>query len=218
MLMAARNSHQSSLANSNMAFSMEIWCTARILLLEQCESLVDYSSLSRVDLGLGHKITAQQAEIILFQDNFSGHVPPDDLTNIQVKNFMPKLTAHVRPADAGIIQCLKVHYCASFMNQAINCYDNGICPAHICDINIFEAMCLANIAWKEVDMTTIHNCWQKTKILPDILFNPTPLTTPAVPVPSLLNNNLKYSMQAAAEELSHSLFHLERISVLQPCN
>jgi hypothetical protein len=44
----------------------------------------------------GHKI-------ILFQDNASGHIVPDNLQNIQVENFEPNLTAHVQPNDHGII-------------------------------------------------------------------------------------------------------------------
>jgi hypothetical protein len=70
-------------------------------------------------------------------------------------------------------------------------YENDIPPAHIYNINILEAMRLADIAWEEVDMTTIRNCWQKTKILPDTLFNPTYFTTPTVPVASLLNDSLE---------------------------
>ncbi|KAF8812708.1 DDE-domain-containing protein, partial [Phlegmacium glaucopus] len=35
-------------------------------------------------------------KILLLQDNFSGHVIPDDLTNICVENFEPNLTMHVQ--------------------------------------------------------------------------------------------------------------------------
>jgi hypothetical protein len=104
------------------------------------------------------------------------------------------------------------------MNQAIDHYDNDISPAHIYNIDILEAICLAEIAWKEVDTTMICNCRQKTEILPDTLFNPMLSTTPTVPVSFLLNNNLKDSIQTAEKEVVNSLFHLERIWVLQPRN
>jgi hypothetical protein len=94
-------------------------------------------------------------------------------------------------------------------------YENDIPPAHIYDINILEAMCLADIAWKEVDMMTIRNCWQKTKILPDTLFYLTSFTTPTIPVASLLNDSLKNTTKAAEKELSNSLSHLQKIGVLQ---
>lgn len=168
------------------------------------------------------KLRRNGRKIVLFQDNFSAHVPPNDLTNIHVENFSPNLTAHVQPADAGIIQCFKAHYRASFMNRAIDRYDSNISPAHIYDINILEAMRMADVAWKEVDTTTIRNCWRKTGILPDILLNPASSTTPAVPVSSLLNNdhndNHNDLIEAAEKDVSDSLSHLERIGVLQPRN
>ena len=49
-------------------------------------------------------------KIVLLQDNFSGHVPPDGLQNIKVINFKSNLTSHVQPADQGIIHCFKTHY------------------------------------------------------------------------------------------------------------
>jgi len=49
------------------------------------------------------------------QDNFSGHIPPDKLQNIQVKNFEPNLMAHIHPKYQGIICCFKAHYCAKFI-------------------------------------------------------------------------------------------------------
>lgn len=62
------------------------------------------------------KLQCNGKKIVLFQNNFSAHVPPDDLMNIHVENFTPNLMAHVQPADAGIIQCFKAYYQASFMN------------------------------------------------------------------------------------------------------
>ena len=54
-------------------------------------------------------------KILLLQDNFSGHVTPDSLRNIQVENFRPNLTAHIQPNDQGIIRCFKAHYRAQFI-------------------------------------------------------------------------------------------------------
>jgi hypothetical protein len=42
-------------------------------------------------------------KILLFQDNASGHIIPDNLQNIRVENFEPNLTVHVQPNDQGII-------------------------------------------------------------------------------------------------------------------
>ena len=61
------------------------------------------------------KLQEKKWKILLLQDNFSGHIVPDGLQNIRVKNFEPNLTAHVQPKDQGIIRCFKAHYRASFI-------------------------------------------------------------------------------------------------------
>lgn len=99
----------------------------------------------------------QHRFIFLLQDNFSAHAVPDDLTNIHIENFGPNLTSHIQPNDAGIIQCFKAHYRSKFINRAIDRYDS----------DQLEAMRLVDVAWNEVTASTIHNCWQKTGILPE---------------------------------------------------
>ena len=49
------------------------------------------------------ELQEKQWKILLLQDNFSGHIVPENLQNIQVENFKPNLTAHVQPKDQGII-------------------------------------------------------------------------------------------------------------------
>ena len=44
-------------------------------------------------------------KILLLQDNCTGHIVPEGLTNICIENFSANLTLHVQPMDAGIIQC-----------------------------------------------------------------------------------------------------------------
>jgi len=41
------------------------------------------------------KLRGKHQKILLLQDNFSGHIVLETLTNIQVINFEPNLTAHV---------------------------------------------------------------------------------------------------------------------------
>ncbi|KAG6843736.1 hypothetical protein H0H87_001078 [Tephrocybe sp. NHM501043] len=79
-------------------------------------------------------------------------------------------------------------------------------------------MRLADIAWKEVDSTTIRNCWIKSGILPDSLLK-SATTALAVPISSLVNNHTMDKALAAAEQkLESSLSHLESIGVLQHKN
>lgn len=120
------------------------------------------------------QLRRERRHILLLQDNFKGHVPPEDLTNIAVENFEPNLTAHVQPADAGIIRCFKAHYRQHFIRRAIDHYDADITPANIYDIDQLQAMQLAEMAWDEVSAETIRNCWRKTGILPPSLLEPAP--------------------------------------------
>jgi hypothetical protein len=142
-------------------------------------------------------------QILLLQDNFSGHVPPSDLTNIRVENFSPNLTAHVQPMDAGIIRCFKAHYRRFFMQRALDRYDSDIPPAMIYDINQLEAMHIADLAWREVSAQTVANCWIKSGILP------TSVTVAAI---------LAELEDEAEIGLENVLNQLETLGALQPGN
>src|SRR5260221_1137828 len=124
-------------------------------------------------------------KIVLLQDNLSGHIGPDGLQNIRVVNFKPNLTAHVQPLDQGIIRCFKAHYRAKYIECAINRYDVGTTASDIYDINQLQAMRLADLAWCEVDTTTIRHCWDKASILPNT--DSSAPTQPMVPIASLLH-------------------------------
>ena len=86
------------------------------------------------------KLRNKGRKILLLQDDFSGHIIPDNLTNIHVENFAPNLTAHVQPNDQGIICCFKAHYRAKFIHRAIDCYKADITPSNIYTIDQLKAM------------------------------------------------------------------------------
>ncbi|KIK79620.1 hypothetical protein PAXRUDRAFT_16247 [Paxillus rubicundulus Ve08.2h10] len=130
------------------------------------------------------KLREEERKILLLQDNFLGHVMPNTLTNIHVENFEPNLTVHIQPNDEGIICCFKAHYCAKFIQRAIDLYESGTTPSKIYDINQFEAMHLADEAWHEVDTTTIRNFWCKAGTLPN---SDLPPIQPPVPISSLIH-------------------------------
>ncbi|KAF7347008.1 DDE-domain-containing protein [Mycena venus] len=154
--------------------------------------------------------------VLLLQDNFSAHNPPDDLTNITVVNFTANLTAHVQPLDGGIIRCFKAHYRSRFTQRAIDNYDRGITPADIYNINQLEGMRIAAAAWREVDASTIRHCWRHVGILPESVFsNSQPAT---IPVASLLSSPAECLSQAAEQDLERRLDALEDRGVLQRVN
>ena len=85
-------------------------------------------------------LKAQSQHVLLWVDNFSGHTVPTSYMNIHVEIFLPSLTSHVQPMDAGIIQCFKAHYHKLFIAHSIDQYDVGIHPLKIYKINQLEAM------------------------------------------------------------------------------
>ena len=151
-------------------------------------------------------------------DNFSGHVPSDDLQNIKVINFEPNLTSHVQPADQGIIRCFKAHYRSQYTP-----YDSGITPGEIYDINQqVEAMWLTEAAWQEVDTMTIWNCWAKAGIL--LSFSSTTATDLSIPISLLIHNadpqtdpvlHAEHQLQAALDDLESTgcLQHANRMDI-----
>lgn len=139
-------------------------------------------------IGWDHELQANGRHILLLQDNFSGHIVPSNLTNIHIENFEPNLTAHVQPQDQGIIWCFKAHYCAKFIQRAVNQYDKGITPAEIYGINQLQAMRMEDKVWNNVDTITIHNCWRKAGILPENLPTSSCTAQPSIPVSSLIYN------------------------------
>jgi len=162
------------------------------------------------------KLVAKNRKILLLQDNFSGHIVPDSLQNIQVENFQPNLTAHVQPMDQGIIRCFKAHYRAKYIQWAIGRHDAGVTASEIYNINQLQAMRLADIAWCEVDTTTIRHCWRKAGILPTI-DSPAP-AQPAVPISSLCDVTNQDPVANMESKVRNALNDLQATGVLQPKN
>jgi len=113
---------------------------------EQCKGLDNRWYLPGVALTVGPQIGEKKHKIILLQDNFSGHIVPDGLQNICVLNFKPNLIAYIQPMDQGIIRSFKACYHAKYFQWTINCYERGITPSGMYNIDQLQAIQLANIA------------------------------------------------------------------------
>jgi hypothetical protein len=166
------------------------------------------------------ELEKKKRKILLLQDNFSGHIVPPGLKAIHVENFQPNLTAHVQPNDQGIIRCFKAHYRARFIQRAINRYDEGVTPAEIYEINQLQAMRMAESAWRDVDTTTIRNCWHKAGILPEMPTSSSHATQPSIPISFLVHNaNPQVDPLAHAEkEVENALDDLQSRGVLHRDN
>ena len=105
------------------------------------------------------------------------------------------------------------------IQRAIDCYDKGISPAQIYDINQLQAMCLANLTWHDVDTMTIQNCWQKAGILPELDSTPSHTTELLIPVSSLLQKSSQMNPAAEAErQVGAALDDLVAMGALQKMN
>ena len=158
--------------------------------------------------------------ILLLQDNFSGHIIPEGLQRIWVENFKANLTAHVQPNNTGIIWCFKAQYNCLYISWAIDCYDQGITPLDVYKINQLEAMWLANAAWHKVDTTAIQNCWKKASFLPNASDIPTINPDISILISTLVNSPIdNLNPIAHAEEAVHKILdELQETDILQPEN
>ncbi|KAK2459337.1 hypothetical protein APHAL10511_008651 [Amanita phalloides] len=112
--------------------------------------------------------------------------------------------------DQGIIKSFKAHYCAKYIQHAIDRYDCGITPSQIYDINQLEAMQYADEAWDNVDVMMIRHCWHKAGILPNNISS----FTPSLPISALVN-----PVEDKAEKMvKDTLDRLELTGVLQSSN
>jgi hypothetical protein len=62
---------------------------------------------------------------------------------------------------------------------------------------------MADAAWKEVDTTTIRNCWRKAGILPDISSSGSSATRPSIPISLLLTNPAAGAMKQVEAALDN---------------
>lgn len=81
-------------------------------------------------------------------------------------------------------------------------------------------MHLSSSAWNAVDMTTIQNCWDKARILPDFTCLPTTTSPISVLVSMLINTptHICDPIAQAEEAVKSTLNKLESLGVLQKAN
>ena len=67
-------------------------------------------------------------------------------------------------------------------------------------------MCIAELAWHDVDVTSISHCWQKTRILPDIFILSLSISANiTVPISSLINDDTQNPIAYTEKEVEANL-------------
>ena len=150
------------------------------------------------------ELQLENRHIALTMDNFSGHSIEYEPRCITLIHFKPGLTSHIQPLDAGIIRSFKAHYRCAFCMRAVEQDDAEV--ENIYQINLLEAMVMAEQAWKSVSPATLKNCWDHTRIqqprLPKILLkHHLPL------MPANLASGWGIIVQYATEQWSLSQVH-----------
>ena len=117
---------------------------------------------------------AQNRNVCLHLDNFSGHYIPYEPTNVELVFFRLNLTAWVQPLDAGIIRCFKAHYQRQFCQEALKRDISGI--VDIYSFDLLEVLHMASNAWDNVTAEMIKNCWNHADIQRNPIILHIPLT------------------------------------------
>jgi len=163
------------------------------------------------------KLRREDRHVLLFVDNFSGHILADDLSHVHIEFFQPNLTAHVQPLDQGVIRCFKAHYRKAFISRAIDNYDAGTSPGEIYSLNQLQAMRMAQLAWDAVEASAIAHCWEHAGILPDFSSRPIPLPVAIEPA-SNVGSTTEDSLATVEKELEDQLDQLVQRGALQRVN
>jgi hypothetical protein len=117
----------------------------------------------------GFDLHVSGRKVLLIMDNFSGHIPLDQLPNyIQLKNtivfYLPlNATLKIQPCDVGIILSFKAYYRCRFNQLLLQRLEDNV--ADLEKIDMLCAIQMAIRAWTyEVKPETIFNCFRHCKI------------------------------------------------------
>jgi hypothetical protein len=117
----------------------------------------------------GFDLHVSGCKVLLIMDNFSGHIPLDQLPNhIQLRNttifyLPPNATSKIQPCDAGIIRSFKAYYCRHFNRLLLQRLEDNVADPE--KIDILCAIQMVVRAWTyEVKPETIFNCFRHCKI------------------------------------------------------
>jgi DDE superfamily endonuclease len=128
-------------------FNKKAWMTGGIF--------KDYISI------LNKQMVRQDRKILLFLDNCPAH--PNDLkfSNIKFVFFPPNTTSVCQPMDQGIIKVFKGYYRNRVVEEIFRkTSSNNSINADQIKISLLDAIFFIDQSWKEVDISTISNCFK----------------------------------------------------------
>ena len=116
---------------------------------------------------LNNKMKRQNRHILMFLENCPLH-PHINLSNIELRFYPKNTTAKLQAMDLGVIANLKKRYSKRTLNHArAKVRDVTNVAEFVKDIQIFDAILSAKVAWESVPPTTIAKCFRKSGITKD---------------------------------------------------
>lgn len=96
-------------------------------------------------------------KILLFLDNCTVHNNPPPLDHVKLIFFPPNTTSKLQPLDQGIIQNFKILYRREIVSLVLDSIEKG----EKVNITVLTAINIIDKAWKNVNPTTLYNCFRK---------------------------------------------------------
>lgn len=99
----------------------------------------------------------EKRKILLFLDNCTVHNNPPPLDHVKLIFFPANTTSRLQPLDQGIIQNVKTLYRREIVSLVLDSIEKG----EKVIITVLTAIIMIDKAWRNVNPTTIYNCFRK---------------------------------------------------------
>lgn len=116
---------------------------------------------------LNNKMRLKNRHIVILVDNCAAHSKLT-LSNIKLVFLPPNTTSKLQPQDAGIIQCVKLHYRKKLLRRLVSLMDGVISQdgdGRMSDVakqvTILDAIQMLKASYDELEISTIKKCFQR---------------------------------------------------------
>jgi hypothetical protein len=110
---------------------------------------------------LNNRMKGEGRKILLLVDNCAAH-PAISRSNVKLVFLPPNTTSKLQPCDAGIIQCVKLHYRKKLLRHVITELDDYDSPTELIkDVTVLDAILWLDAAWERLQPSTIMKCFRK---------------------------------------------------------
>ena len=110
------------------------------------------------------KFTKEKKKVALIIDNCPAHPTIDNLKSTELIFLPPNTTSKLQPMDQGVIRSLKAYYKSLASQRLVVAIDKG---KDLPVFSILDAMKMLDLAWQQVKISTIVNCFAKAGISND---------------------------------------------------